>query len=154
MARINQAIANETWRLGPNIPIVNQANPLETPAGTIMTAKHQISRKPYVGVAVFWLQKHFEYFFNINRLGYPFSRLCFINKPKTPVSTIEGGHPELSTIWTRNTIDIDDGRPSDFLLTSVPNFKRGLTKNVNSDGIRWELTAKNEQRTQYAILIL
>ena len=97
-ARINQAIANETQRLGLTSPIINRANNLETPAGTLTIARHQGSRKPYNRVAVSQLQKHLEYFFDINILGFPFNELCFINEPKIPVFIIEGDHPEFNTI--------------------------------------------------------
>ena len=124
----------------------------ETPTGTITTTRHSVTGTTYAGVATFRLQQHSEYFFDlINGLGFYFPRLCFINEPRTPVSTVR--NPGIHVLQTRNTINIDDGRPSNFPRMHIADLRRKLTRDIDLEGIRRELVEKSEQRSQYAILI-
>ena len=124
----------------------------ETPIGTITTTRHLVTGTTYAGVATFRLQQHSKYFFDlINGLRFPFPGLCFINEPRTPVSTV--GNPGIHILQTRNTIDIDDGRLSNFPHAFIADLRRKLTKDIDSEGIRRELVEKSEQRSQYTILI-
>ena len=101
---------------------------------------------------MFRLQQHSEYFFDlVDGLGFPFPGLCFINEPRTLVSTV--GNPGIHVLRTRNTIDIDDGRPSNFLYAFITDLRRKLTRDIDSEGIRRELVEKSEQRSHYMILV-
>ena len=64
----------------PTTPVINQEIPIER----VITSRYLVTGQIYAGVAVFQLQAHSKYFFDlINGLGFPFPRLCFINNPKT-----------------------------------------------------------------------
>ena len=147
-ARINQAIAEETHRLGPNPLII----PFETPMETITTARHLVTGTTYAGIAAFRLQQHSKYFFNlVDGLRFPFPGFCFTNEPRTPVSMT--GSSDITVLQTRNSIDIDDGRSTDFPCTFIPDLRRQLTQDLDSKGIRRELIEKSDQRSHYTILV-